>query len=182
MTKILIPVELTFSIINEASASMINSLHSLIGKPLVNEGDLNPYRTLLNDLVYGQEGFDRQSPLAVSSDIDHIQYITVSDISLIVALGGDVIDLPVFFELTTDPETTDCPFSTTSPPEKWSTWGTFGESHKPVKLGNKWYRSNNVGASGQPMAASQWIPVTRNYTLTLPEYQDIQKENSPLVP
>jgi len=181
MTKIVVPVELTFSRLNDAAASRINTLHSLIGKPLVAEGELNPYREMLSDMAYGGIGFSR-TPMAESGDIDQPEFITIDQVALIVALGGDFVGLPVFFELATDPSTTDCPFSTTTPKEKWSTWGTFGNSHVPTKIGNNWYRESNVGQTGRPMNASEWIPVMRNSTITKKEYDTINQENSPLVP
>jgi len=70
--------------------------------------------------------------------------------------GGDIVDMSLFFEI--DDVTELCPFSEESildeeviPQETWETWGTHGESHKPQKVGDKWYRSSNVGISGTPL-------------------------------
>jgi hypothetical protein len=186
MTKILIPVSLTFSKLNEAGAALINTLHGLLGLPLVEEGADNPYTAMLADLAFGKQGFDRKSPMAESSDIDHPEFITVQNIALIVALGGDVIDLPVYFVLATDPATTNCPLSTTTPQQTWAQWGQGAPNTEPVQIGSVWYRSSadysRTSDSGKPLNASQWVPITRNYTITVTEFQQIQSENQSLVP
>lgn len=192
MTQILIPVDLTFSKLNEAGAALVNTLHGLLGLPLVEEGDANPYASLLADLSYGMQGFDRKTPMAESSNIDHPEFITVEQIALIVALGGDVLGLPVVFVLATDPTTADCPLSTTTPLQKWSEWGQGAPNDEPVQIGAAWYRtsanygnvdsSGNLSNSGKPLNASQWVPATRNYTITMTEFQTIQSENQSLVP
>lgn len=176
MTKIQIPVELTFSRLNAAAASRINTLHGLIGQPLVAEGDLNPYRELLSDMAYDGNGFDRQSPIAVSDNLLHPEFITIDQIAIVLGLGGDIIEMPVFFELAD--LSVQCPFSLTTPKETWAQWGAPKANN--VLMGGKYYRENAVVQTpndGALMPASVWYPVASSYTKTLGEYLIIQQEN-----
>ena len=176
MTKIQIPVELTFSRLNAAAAARINTLHALIGKPTVEEGDLNPYRTMLADRAYGGNGFDRQSPMAMSDNVLHPEHIDMAEIAIVLGLGGDVVDLPVFFELANlDGE---CPFSLTTPKETWAQWGSSKANN--VLIAGKYYRENAVVQTpndGALMPASVWYPIASSYTKTLGEFKLIQSEN-----
>jgi hypothetical protein len=103
--------------------------------------------------------------------------VSLPIVQLLVSKGADLEGYPVFFEISNINSV--CPFSTKDPKETWETWGVFGESHKPVKLGNKWYRSNNVGESGEPLKASVFlnagVPI-----LSVTQYQAIQQANSKL--
>lgn len=90
--------------------------------------------------------------------------------ALVVLAGGDAVGIPVWFELT-DP-TEVCPFSTEG--ETWETWGTFEESHKPIKKGSKWYRSNLVGATGDPLSASAWTMLYLGSQLTVISEEDFR--------
>jgi len=89
--------------------------------------------------------------------------VTLQIVQLLLSKGADVLGYPVFFEI--DDVTALCPFSPDDavdaegdpiPQETWETWGVVGESHKPRLIDGKWYRSNNVGASGEPLDASKW--------------------------
>ena len=172
-----IPVSLTFSILSETGASLINALHTILDLPLVNTGNPNPYYLQITEIALAS-GIDRSKTLAVIGPIKDIEYIPISMVDIIVHAGGDVEGLPVWFELSADPTTIDCPFSTTTPKEKWSTWGTFGQSHIPVKIGTKWYRSSAVGESGALMNASWWSTLSRGNVISLVQFQSIQSENT----
>jgi len=171
-----IPVALTFSILDETGASLINGLHTILDLPLVNADGSNPYYLQVTEVALAS-GIDRNGPLAVIGPVNNIEYIPISMVDLIVNVGGDVEGLPVWFELSTNPTTIDCPFSTTTPKEKWSTWGTFGQSHLPIQLGSKWYRSSAVGESGVLMNASWWSTLSRGNVISLSQFQSIQSEN-----
>lgn len=183
-TYIWIPSALTLNKVTNATALLINSVHSLIGRPTVTAGDLNPYYFDLNDLDMGGAPFTRDATpgMAVCGPIENLGYLPLDYVSLIVMFGGDVEGLPVWFEL--DDIDTDCPFSSTTPKEKWATWGTFGQSHLPVEIDGTWYRSNAVGQSGQLLDASAWVPlraaglVVKSKT----EYLAIQAANQPAIP
>lgn len=183
-TYIWLPSVLTLNKVTDVTAAMINGIHSAIGKPTVKVGDLNPYYFDLNDLDMGGAPFTRDAELingvscAVCGPIENLGYLPLSYVQLIIAFGGEVESLPVWFQL--DSIDVDCPFSTTTPKEKWATWGTFGESHKPVKLGAKWYRSSAVGASGDMMPASQWASQLGLSIITKAEFLVIQRENMEL--
>lgn len=180
MTKILIPVELTFSTLDEAAAARVNEYHNTIGSPLAAEGDLNPYRTMLADMAYG-DGFDRQSPIAVSDNLLHPEFIKMEEIAIILGLGGDVIEMPVFFEL--EDLSVQCPFSLTTPKETWAQWGAPLATN--VLIAGKYYRENAVVQSpnsGALMPASVWYPVASSYTKTLGEFKIIQSENQVTIP
>lgn len=105
--------------------------------------------------------------------------------------GGDVINMPVFFEI--DNITDLCPFSfekieldenleeIITPQETWETWGTHGDSHKPQKIGEKWYRSSNVGSSGSILKASEWAPLMLNGSInpiSVKKYKEILNNNN----
>lgn len=179
-----IPSCLSLSTLDSQAVSIINAAHGAIGRPLVSTASQNPYIMALNDLDMGGAPFTRDAEpgMACCGPIENLSYLNLDYVSLIVAFGGDIEGLPVFFELSSNPASTDCPFSTTTPKEKWSTWGTFGESHKPVKIGSKWYRSNAVGESGTLMNASAWVPLRNSGALTVltrGEFQAVQQANQP---
>lgn len=150
-----IPSYLTLSVLSSEAATAINNVHTILG--LQNDyvaGQQNPYILLLNDLDMGGAPFTRGSgsELAVCGPIENVSFLTIEYISLIVMFGGECEGLPVWFEI--DDITEDCPFSDS---ETWETWGIFGESHIPIQIGDKWYRSNAVGQTGELLLASQWV-------------------------
>ena len=155
-TYLWIPSILTLSTLTQEAVGIVNAVHTAIGKPAVTVDSLNPYYFVLNDLDMGGAPFTRDAEpgMAVCGPIANLSYMPLSYVALICAFGGDVEGLPVFFEIA-DVKAI-CPFDPNSK-ETWETWGTFGESHKPTKIGEKWYRSSDVGASGQKMDASQWV-------------------------
>ena len=159
-----IPSALTLSTLTAETAATINAVHTAINQATGSSmktdyqvGQLHEYYFVLNDLDMGGAPFTRDAlpGMAVCGPIANLAYMPLSYVALIVAFGGDVEGLPVFFEI--DDVEAECPFSTANPKETWKTWGTFGESHKPTNIGEKWYRSSDVGASGQKMDASQWV-------------------------
>lgn len=173
-----IPSQLTLNRLTEQTAAIVNAVHAQIGKPLVQVGETNPYYLDLNDLDMGGAPFTRDAEpgLACCGPIENLNYLALDYVSLIVAFGGDVEGMAVFFEIDDINET--CPFS--DPDESWATWGTFGPSHVPQQIGEKWYRSNAVGESGALLHASQWIPymVGGGVVLSASEYRAIQAANS----
>lgn len=192
-TYIWIPSALTLNRVTAETAQIINAVHSMIGRPTVTAGDLNPYYFDLNDLDMGGAPFTRDAEpgLAVCGPIENLGYLPLDYVRLICTFGqvaaqvlgisaGDIEGLPVWFELT-DIET-PCPFAPApvenEEPETWETWGTYGDSHKPVKLGTKWYRSNAVGASGALLNASEWVNMGLTVK-TLAEYKQILAEYAP---
>lgn len=195
-TYLWLPSCLTLSTLDAQAVAIMNTVHTAIGKPMVSVTSENPYILRLNDLDMGGAAFTRnQEPaMACSGPIENLEYLDLQYVSLIVAFGqvasqmdsrlfGDIEGLPVWFELTVDPSTIDCPLSTTTPKEKWSTWGTFGDSHRPVKLGLKWYRSNAVGESGTMLHASQWMSyrASGGTVLTVSQFKEIQSANQPQI-
>ena len=173
-----IPVELTFSTLDESAASRINGLHTMLGLVSVSPGDANPYYLKITEVAMASH-IDRSGDLAVIGPIRNTEHIPLTMVDLILGVGGDAEGLPVYFELPTDPATIDCPFSTETPAEKWSTWGTFGESHNPAQIGTKWYRSSAVGQSGSLMVASWWASLSRSNAISLLQYQAIQEAQQP---
>lgn len=184
-TYLWIPSMLTLSSMSAQAVATINAVHAMIGKPLVTAEMMNPYIMALNDLDMGGAPFTRDATpaMAVCGPIENLGYLPLDYVALIVAFGGDIESLPVWFEL--DSINVDCPFSTATPKEKWATWGTFGESHKPVPLGGKWYRSCAVGQSGELLSASDWVGLMATGQLvvkTKAEYMAIQTANQPEAP
>lgn len=180
-TYLWVPSMLTLSTLTPEAVTVVNGVHAAIGKPSVTVDSLNPYYFVLNDLDMGGAPFTRDATpgMAVCGPIANLSYMPLSYVALICAFGGDVEGLPVFFEIADIKA--DCPFSTTTPKETWETWGTFGESHKPRKIGAKWYRSSDVGESGQKMLASQWVGYMQagGTVLTVTQYQALQPEGIP---
>lgn len=167
-TYIWLPSSLTVSKLTVETAAIVNAVHTAVGLPAgFSAGDTNPHYLDLNDLDMGGAPFTRDAEpgMAVCGPIVNLGYLPLDYVALIVAFGGDIESLPVWFEV--DDIDTDCPFSTATPKEKWATWGTFGESHKPVQLGGKWYRSCAVGQSGELLSASDWVPLRSLGQLTV---------------
>lgn len=182
-TYIWIPSALTLNKVTTATAALIKTVHTALSLPLVTAGQLNPYYFDLNDLDMGGAPFTRDATpgMAVCGPIENLSYLPLDYVSLIVAFGGEVEGLPVWFEIS-DP-TSACPFSDDS--ESWEIWGTFGESHKPVQLGSKWYRSSAVGQSGALLDASAWTTLRAAGQLvvkTKAEYLAIVAEHSSPIP
>lgn len=118
-------------------------------------GNQNPYILTLNDLDMGGAPFTRATgaELACCGPIDNKSFLTLDYLSLIVAFGGEVEGYPVWFEI--DDLNAVCPFG--DGVETWETWGVFEQSHLPVQIGDKWYRSSAVGQSGALLDASAWV-------------------------
>jgi hypothetical protein len=172
-----IPSAFTVSVLTAEAAATINAVHTAIGLSPTNlqAGSANPYILRLNDFDMGGAYFtrDKEPGQSVCGPIYNFGYLSIQDIQLLVAFGGQVEGFPVWFEL--DDIDTPCPFSDDD--ETWETWGVFGESHKPVQHGAKWYRSSAVGASGELLYASVFltagVPI-----LSLSQYQAVVSENS----
>jgi len=173
-----IPVDLTDPTLSDAATAIVNQLHVLIGKPTLSTGATNPYYLPVTQIgIATGSSIDRSSSLAVCGPIANTSRVPLEFVDLVVAVGGDVEGLPVWFEL---PNITDiCPLG--DGVETWATWGTFGQSHLPVQYGTKWYRSSAVGQSGRLLNASQIAPV-RQLVIGLSRFQEIQAENAPSVP
>lgn len=92
--------------------------------------------------------------------------LTVSLVRILLSASAEVKGYPAFFEL--DNVTDVCPFSDSD--ETWAQWGVVGQSHAPVKIGEKWYRSSCFGASGEKLAASVWGAVESLTVLSDVEY------------
>lgn len=200
-TYIWIPSALTLNKLTTETAALVNAVHTALSLPLVTVGQLNPYYFDLNDLDMGGAPFTRDAlpGVAVCGPIENLGYLPLDYVSLIVAIGqaanavesqltgeasllfGDVEGLPVWFELS-DP-TAICPLG--DGVETWNEWGIFGDSHKPTQYGDKWYRSNAVGQSGQLLDASAWTTLRAAGALTVKtkaEYLAIVAENAPETP
>ena len=169
-TYLWVPSILTLSTLTPEAVAIVNAVHALIGRPSVTVDSLNPYYFVLNDLDMGGAPFTRDAipGMAVCGPIANLAYMPLSYVALIVAFGGDVEGLPVFFEI--DDVKAICPFDPDAK-ETWETWGTFGESHKPTKIGEKWHRSSDVGANGQKMDASQWVGYMQSGGVVLTQAQ-----------
>jgi hypothetical protein len=179
-TYLWIPTCLSLSTMDAQAVAIMNAVHTAIGRPLVTTASQNPYIMQLNDLDMGGAPFTRdcQPGMACCGPIENLGYLSLDYVSLIVAFGGDIEGLPVWFEL--DNITAQCPFDPLPPKKTWATWGTFGESHKPVRIGDKWYRSNAVGESGDLLLASRWVALRSSGLLTVltkSEFQAVQAAN-----
>lgn len=93
--------------------------------------------------------------------------VSVQIVRNLVAAGAEVEGYPAFFEVS-DKDAV-CPFGNGS--ETWSQWGVFGDSHKIVQIGEKWYKPSAYGESGQHLAASVWAAVAGLVVLSDVEYK-----------
>ena len=182
-TYIWVPSALTLWQLTAETAAIVNAVHSQIGKPLVSAGDQNPYYLALNDLDMGGAPFTRDATpgMAVCGPIQNLTYLPMEYVALIVMFGGDVEGLPVWFEIPSKTANVPAVLAALDPANPtWETWGTFGESHKPVKLGEKWYRSTALGQSGSLLDASVFIAASQQGSLPLitkSEYMALQPQN-----
>jgi hypothetical protein len=128
------------------------------------------------------------SPGATTVTIEGIRdtgLVSFAILELLASKGADVLNYPAFFEL--DDVTALCPFAPSDlvdeegdpiPQETWETWGVSGNSHQPVQIGAKWYRSNQYGYGGEYLPASDWIawkatPPTGLRLITVDEFKAI---------
>lgn len=189
-----VPSMLTLSSLSTDAANLINAVHAQIGRPSVTTADQNPYVMALNDLDMGGAPFTRDAEpgLAVCGPIANLSYLPLDYVALIVAFGGEVEGLPVFFRLDDLTEEVPATFPnlmyTTGPindqvmhVHTWETWGVFGESHKPVEIDGVWYRPSTYGAAGTHLLASEWVGAGLD-VLTVAQYQAIQAANAPQLP
>jgi len=167
-----IPSFLTLSALSAEAAAAVNAVHTALGLPAgFSAGDTNPHILALNDFDMGGAPFTRGTgaELAWLGPIDNQSFLTLDQLALIVAFGGDIEGYPVWFEI--EDITAECPFAPEpaegETKETWETWGTSGQSHLPREIGDYWYRSSAVGASGQLMNASQWVPLRSAGTVTV---------------
>lgn len=151
-----LPSYLTLSTLSADAAAAVNAVHAALGPTGFSAGDQNPYFLQIVDFAVGGGAFIRSegNPLAWLGPIENKAFLTLDYVSLIVAFGGNVEGLPVWFRL--DDPAHACPFSDSD--ETWETWGVFGASHQPVQIGDFWYRSSAVGQSGDLLDASDWVP------------------------
>lgn len=184
-TYIWVPSALTLWQLTTETAAIVNAVHSQIGKPSVSVGDLNPYYFALNDLDMGGAPFTRDATpgMAVCGPIQNLTYLPLTYVTLLVMFGGDVEGLPVWFEIPSKAANVPAVLAALDPDNPtWETWGTFGESHKPVQLGTKWYRSTALGQSGDLLDASLFIAASQQGNLPLltkSEYMALQPQNNP---
>jgi hypothetical protein len=172
-----VPSAFTVSVLTAEAAATINAVHTAIDIQPTNlqVGSENPYILRLNDFDMGGAYFtrDKEPGMSCCGPIFRFSYLSIQDIQLLTAFGGEVEGFPVWFEI--DDLESECPFSDSG--ETWETWGVFGDSHKPVQIGDKWYRSNAVGESGALLHASEFleagVPI-----LSLAQYQAIQQQHS----
>jgi hypothetical protein len=85
-------------------------------------------------------------------------WLATDQMALLYAAGGDIEDEQVWFELDSLDGEVPASFPEKDGAETWATWGVEGSSHAPVQIGNKWYRSNQYGAGGVALKASEWVP------------------------
>lgn len=148
-------------------------------------GDPSPFFETLDNLT--QEGAvvtrgNSYSDIA-TIDADLPAWLTADQMALIVGAGGDIADDQVFFELTSLAFAVPASFpqrlDANQQPLTWANWGTSGVNHQPVQLGGKWYRSNQYGAGGICLKASEWVPylLAGGTVLTKFQYQAVLAAN-----
>lgn len=155
-------------------------------------GDPNPVWTDLQDLDLGGGPLTRGETLDSLSQVTPISnssFITLDQIGLCVAVGGEAEGVQVLFEFT-DEASLDAEVPSSWPNRTWmdltdpdnpvevthtfKTWCEHGSPNNyPQKLGDKWYLpNNNWQNSGLLLPASTWIFSGLNYK-TVKEYLEL---------
>lgn len=149
--------------LTQAGVDRINGIHTALGKPLVTLATPNPYKSLLTDIADTKADAERNIevwndvPMSCWGPVENTEYLVVDNThKLIVMAGGDIEGLRGWFEI--DDLTQEVPdsFPNKEPDQTWETWGVFGDSHKPVPIGNKWYRTTEHGQAGWSLNVSCW--------------------------
>jgi len=154
MIKVKLPEKWSCSDVKQtASTEELAKLAAQAGKQIA-KGDKNPFIDSLVDVSLRDGSFIREK-LEAGKAVTEVESIDLDTAKMIVAVGGDVIGLPVWFVIDEKDIGKPCPFGDGK--GTWETWGVFGESHKPTQIGDKWYRSNCVGQSGEVLHASAWV-------------------------
>jgi len=173
-----IPTDLTDPKLSEAGAGIVSALRALYDLPALIAGDTNPYYLQINRIGIARgASVEIVDALAACGPITAVERVPLELTDDILAVGGDVEGLPVFIRITD--LNAVCPLG--DGVETWATWGTFGQSHLPVKYGAYWYRSTAVGQSGAMLSLSQLVPV-RASLVSLTQYRQIVAENTPSLP
>lgn len=145
-------------------------------------GDPSPFFETLDNLT--QEG----ASVLRGSSFDSVAVITAElpswldagQMALLYAAGGDMAEEQVWFEL--DSLNSEVPASFPQrlqedgvTPHTWATWGIEAGNHLPVQHGMSWYRSNQYGAGGVCLKASEWVPflLSNGTVLTKFQYQAV---------
>ena len=145
-------------------------------------GDPSPFFETLDNLTQEGAAVVRGAHFADMAMI-HAElpsWLDAGQMALLYAAGGDLIDEQVFFLVSNLAAEVPDSF-----PERlmgdgvtvhtWATWGIAGSSHHPVTIGGSTYRSNQYGAGGVCLKASEWVPylVGGGTVLTKFQYQAI---------
>lgn len=167
-----VPTDLTDPALSESAAQLVNGLRALYDLPELAAGDANPYYLQIIRIgIASGASIEIVNGMSACGPVTKVDRIPLALADDILAVGGDIEGFPLFIRLTDI--NAICPFG--DGVETWATWGTVGESHKPVQYGTFWYRSTAVGVQGTLMNVSQLEPV-RQQLITLSQFKTIQAE------
>lgn len=130
---------------------------------------------------------DTDAGMVEVSGITDLDLMSLPVISMLISKGADVLGYEVYFELDSlnsyvpesfpnriflDPNNENIETIHT-----WETWGRFGDSHAPIQIGEKWYKSSSDAFNlGQPIPVSCWV--SENLTVkTISEFISIRDAN-----
>lgn len=110
---------------------------------------------------------DTEPGMVEISGITDLDLMGLPIVSMLLSKGADVLNYEVYFELESlsgqvpeaFPNRTylDENNENAETIHTWETWGSNGDSHSPVQIGEKWYKSSSDAANlGQPIPASCW--------------------------
>lgn len=85
-------------------------------------------------------------------------YLPLDGVDQWASLGSIIYDYDFYHEI--QDVTALCPYSTSG--ETWETWGVVGDSHKPVQIGQYWYRSSRFGVQGERLVSTEWAQYISN--------------------
>lgn len=126
-------------------------------------GEPSPFFETLDNLTQEGAAVNRGSSHTATAAIVAAlpAWLGADQMALLTAAGGDIEDEQIFFELSSLEAAVPESFPERmngETPHTWATWGVNGQSHHPIQIGEKWYRSNQYGGGGVCLKATEWVP------------------------
>lgn len=165
-----VPTDLTDPTLSSDVAQIVNGLRALYGLTALSAGDENPYYAQISRIgIASGAAIEITNGTAACGPIGAVDRVPLSLVDSVLIAGGDVEGLPAFIRITDLAEVVPSPLGDGT--ETWATWGTIGDSHVPQQIGNAWYRTTDVGASGRKLNASEWAPI-RERIVSIREFKE----------
>lgn len=194
-----IPTGFTFSDLRTGVEPWLTTFNLWLtknGLPGTAVGAQNPLILKLNDFDLGGAHWVRSESMsdpARCQGIQNISHFPLTYVDLVVGIGGDIFEMPVFFEFDSEddlddevpakfPDRTYTELADPEDPEsgvtKTHTWRTWYPRHEPKEHGGKWYKSSETNEKAIP--ASCWADERASGALTVKtvaEYREISNKS-----